>query len=138
MQGDAYQNSLYINPGQNNNHWINISLEGTTSNRAAIGAKIKVTFKENGIARSVYRDVNSGGSFGSNPLTQHIGIGQATTIESIEIKWPASNTIQVFKNIQPGETLKIKEGNNSFTKVQLRKVDFTAHKMGIISCSPKK
>lgn len=135
--GDAYQNSLYINPGQNNNHWINISLEGVTSNKSAIGAKIKVTFRENGIARSVYRDVNSGGSFGSSPLTQHIGIGQAATIDSIEVKWPASNTIQVFKNIQPGETLKIKEGDTSFTKMKMRKVDFTAHKMGIISCSPK-
>lgn len=135
--GDAYQNSLYINPGQNNNHWVNISLEGVTSNRPAIGAKIKVTFRENGIARSVYRDVNSGGSFGCSPLTQHIGIGQAATIDSIEVKWPASNTIQVFKNIQPGETLKIKEGDESFTKIKLRKVDFTAHKMGIISCSPK-
>ena len=42
--GDSYANSLYLNPGQNNNHWIKISLEGTASNRAAIGAKIKVTF----------------------------------------------------------------------------------------------
>lgn len=137
-EGDAYQNSLYTNPGQNNNRWINISLEGTVSNKVAIGAKIKVTFEENGVKRSVYRDVNSGGSFGSNPLTQHIGIGQANIIQSIEIKWPVSNTAQVFNNIQPGETLKIKEGINSFSKVQLRKVDFTTHKPGIIQCSPKK
>jgi hypothetical protein len=135
--GDAYQNSLYLNPGQNNNNWINLSLEGATSNRLAIGAKIKVTFRENGVVRSVYRDVNSGGSFGCNPLTQHIGIGQAATIDSIEIKWPASNTIQVFKNIQPGETFKIQEGSNTFSKTRLRKVDFTIHKTGLISCSPK-
>ena len=25
-KGDAYENSLYLNPGQNNNHWINLSL----------------------------------------------------------------------------------------------------------------
>ena len=78
-KGDAYENSLYLNPGQNNNHWINLSLQGTVSNKAAIGAKIKVTFKENNTERSVYRDVNSGGSFGSNPLRQHIGIGQAAS-----------------------------------------------------------
>ena len=46
--GDAYENSLYLNPGQNNNHWVALSLEGTTSNKVAIGAKIKVTFNENG------------------------------------------------------------------------------------------
>ncbi len=137
-KGDAYQNSLYVNPGQNSNNWINIALEGVTSNRAAIGTKIKVTFKENTSARSVYREVNSGGSFGCNPLTQHIGIGQATIIDSIEIKWPASETTQVFKNIEPGETLKIKEGDNSLAKMNLKKVDFTAHKLGIISCAPKK
>src|SRR5687768_1721041 len=85
--GDAYENSLYLNPGQNSNHWIRILLEGTNSNRAAIGAKIKVTFKENGKERFVYREVNSGGSFGSNPLRQHIGIGQAHIIDKIEIHW---------------------------------------------------
>ena len=137
-KGDTYQSSLYINPGQNNNNWVNISLEGVTSNRAAIGTKIKVTFKENNSSRSVYREVNSGGSFGCSPLTQHIGIGQAAIIDSIEIKWPASETIQVFKNIEPGETLKIKEGDSAFAKMKLKKVDFTAHKTGIISCSPKK
>ncbi len=56
--GDAYENSLYLNTGQNTNHWIKISLEGTNSNRAAIGAKIKVTFKENNKERFVYREVN--------------------------------------------------------------------------------
>ena len=136
--GDAYQNSLYINPGQNDNHWINISLEGTTCNRAAIGAKIKVTFKDNGVVRSVYRDVNSGGSFGSNPLTQHIGIGHASTVQSVEIKWPVSNAVQVFTNINPGENIKIKEGNNTVSKLQLVKTDFTVRKPGIIYCSPDK
>jgi FG-GAP-like repeat/ASPIC and UnbV len=133
-KGDAYQNSLYINPGQNTNQWINLSLEGITCNKAAIGARIKVTFKENGVSRSVYRDVNSGGSFGSNPLTQHIGIGQATAIESIEIKWPVSNAVQLFKNLQPGCTLKIKEGSSDMVKLYLAKTDFTTEAAGLISC----
>ena len=133
-KGDAYQNSLYINPGQNDNRWINLVLEGTKCNRAAIGAKIKVTFKENGIERSVYRDVNSGGSFGSNPLMQHIGIGRAAVIEKIEIKWPVSNAIQVFKNIQPGQTVKIKERKDLLTRINMNRVDFTTTKSGLISC----
>lgn len=137
FDGDGYQNSLYINPGQNDNSWINISLEGVTSNRAAIGAKIKVTFKENGVTRSVYRDVNSGGSFGCNPLRQHIGIGQAVSVESIEIKWPRSNTTQVFKNIDAGMSIKIKEGGNTYTSYKLNTVDFTQIRSGIISCGKK-
>ncbi len=135
--GDAYQNSLYINPGQNNNNWINISLEGVKSNRAAIGARIKVSFSENGKARSVYRDVSSGGSFGANPLLQHIGIGSASEVDSIVISWPTSNTKQVFKEIKAGENLKIKEGMQAFVKTRLAKVDFTSHNIGIISCATK-
>jgi tetratricopeptide (TPR) repeat protein len=122
--GDAYENSLYLNPGQNNNRWINILLEGTTSNRAAIGAKIKVTFKEDGKERFVYREVNSGGSFGSNPLRQHIGTGQAAIIDKIEIQWPATNQTQVFKNVPVGLNIKIKEGTANFTTYKLTQYNF--------------
>jgi hypothetical protein len=136
--GDAYENSLYLNPGQNNNHWVNLLLEGTVSNKAAIGAKIKVTFKENNIERSVYRDVNSGGSFGSNPLRQHIGIGQAASIEKIEITWPVTGKTQIFENPPIDINIKIKEGDNSFITYKLARFDFTSIKSGLISCSPAK
>ena len=43
-------------------------------------------------------DVNSGGSFGANPLRKEIGIGRATVIDELIIKWPATGTIQIFKN----------------------------------------
>jgi len=138
FSGDAYENSLYLNPGQNNNHWINLSLEGVVSNKAAIGAKIKVTFKENGSIRSVYRELNSGGSFGSNPLRQHIGIGQATTIESIEIIWPVTGNKQVFKNPPIDINIKIKEGDNTFGTYKLNHIDFTSLRSGLISCGPVK
>ncbi|HRO70775.1 MAG TPA: CRTAC1 family protein, partial [Chitinophagaceae bacterium] len=122
--GDTYQNSLYLNPGQNDNRFIGIRLEGTTCNRAAIGARIKVSFKENGVLRSVYREVNSGSSFGANPLQQHFGIGQANLIESIEIKWPGSSELQVFRNVKAGGVIKIKQGDKEFVTVELKKLDF--------------
>ncbi len=84
--GDAYYNSLYINPGQGNNNWISITLEGTKSNRSAIGAHIAVSFKEDTVQRTVYMDVNSGGSFGSNPFRKEIGIGKAKMIDELIIK----------------------------------------------------
>jgi len=123
--GDAYESSLYLNPGQNNNHWVNLSLRGTVSNRIAIGAKIKVTFKENGKERSVYREVNSGGSFGANPLLQHIGIGQATSIEKIEVTWPVTGKTQVFQNPPVDTNIKIKEGDNQLVTYQLKRLDLT-------------
>lgn len=134
--GDSYQNSLYLNPGQNNNRWINIALEGVKSNRAAIGAKIKVTFRDNGVVRSVYRDVNSGGSFGSNPLLQHIGIGQATVVESVEVKWPTSHTVQTFKDIPAGEHITVREGDPSLVKHIYNSVNFLLAGNRIVSCAP--
>jgi hypothetical protein len=134
---DAYENSLYLNPGQNHNHWINLSLEGIVSNRAAIGVRIKVTFKENDIERSVYRDVNSGGSFGSNPLAQHIGLGQATSVEKIEITWPVTGKVQVFENPPIDTNIKIKEGDNKFITYQLTRLDFISEKHALLACSPK-
>lgn len=122
--GDTYTNSLYMNPGQNDNRWIKLKLEATSGNRSAIGSKIKVTFKENGKTRSVYCELNSGGSFGSSPLRMEIGIGQATIIDEIAITWSKTNKTQIFKNIKPNQLLKIKEGDAKFKVVSLRRFDF--------------
>ena len=136
--GDAYENSFYLNPGQNNhNHWINLCLKGTISNRAAIGARIKLTFKENDSVRSVYRDVNSGGSFGSNPLCQHIGVGQAAVIEKMEIFWPVTGKTQLFEKVPVDVNLKITEGENKFISYNLARFDLTKKGPGLIKCSPK-
>ncbi len=123
-KGDSYNSSLYANPGQNNNNWIGLKLEGVKANKAAIGSHIKVTFTENGVKRSVYKDVNSGGSFGSSPLRQEIGIGQAKSIDDIEIKWAGSQTVQRFTNIIPNQFLHITEGNPHAEVIHLKKLTY--------------
>ncbi len=122
--GDAYQNSFFLNPGQADNNWICIKLEGKDANRAAIGSRIKVTFKENGVMRRVYRDVNSGGSFGASPLRREIGIGKASDIEEIEIQWHGSNEVQTFHNIKPNQFIKITEGDEKIEYVHLKKIEW--------------
>ncbi|MCR8558867.1 CRTAC1 family protein [Mucilaginibacter sp. BJC16-A38] len=122
--GDAYANSLYLNPGQGTNNWISLKLEGVTANKAAIGSHIKVTFTENGIKRSVYHDVNSGGSFGSSPLQQEIGIGQAKIIDEIAIQWAGSQKTQFFRNITPNQFLHIAEGDNVAHPIHLKQLNF--------------
>lgn len=122
--GDAYQNSLFLNPGQGNNNWICVKLEGKEANRAAIGSRIKVTFRENGVLRSVYREVNSGGSFGASPMRREIGIGSATEIDEIEIEWHGSDEVQVFRDIKPNQFLKITEGEEDIEYVDLKKINW--------------
>ena len=124
FKGDSYTSSLYVNPGQSNNNWISLKLEGVKANRAAIGSHIKLSFTENGNKRSVYKDVNSGGSFGSSPLQQEIGIGQAKWIDDIEITWAGSNTVQHFKNIAPNQFLHLTEGNNTAEVIHLKRLAF--------------
>ena len=76
VNGDKYHNVLFQNPGQGN-HWLTVKLVGKKTNRAAIGARIKVvTAGENPL--TVHRHVSSGSSFGGNPLQQTIGLAKAT------------------------------------------------------------
>lgn len=118
--GDAFQNSFFLNPGQHHNNWINIELEGTKSNKAAIGTSLKLSITENGQLRHIYRDVNSGGSFGSSPLRREMGIGKAKIIDKMEIKWHGSGMVQVFYAIMPNQFIKIKEGGKHIEKVNLK------------------
>lgn len=122
--GDSFYNSLYLNPGQNNNRWIRLLLEGTDSNRSAIGTKVKVSFRENGVSRSVYRILNSGGSFGASALRMEIGIGQAKIIDQIEITWPKSGKKEIFSTIHPNQFIKIIEGKKGFSKLNIKKTIF--------------
>ncbi len=140
LSGDGFFNSLYVNPGQNDNKWISVLLEGIKSNRSAIGAHIAVTFTENGAKRTVYMDVNSGGSFGGNPLRKEIGIGRAKMIDELIIKWPTTGIVQVFKNIVPDQFIKIKEGNKQIEKMNLKVLKFKAQqgKINMIGCAPIK
>lgn len=135
--GDAYNNSLYLNPGQNDNRWINIQLEGSETNRSAIGTRLKVTFREKGVKRVLYRDVNSGGSFGASALRREIGIGQSNLIDEIEITWAKTGKKQVLRNLKPNQFIKVKEGSNVITKVNLKKTPFTNQYTDIPICDSK-
>ena len=114
VPGDTYRNVLFTNPGHENN-WIGLKLVGEKSNRAAIGARIKATLASEGIEpRSIYRVVTSGGSFGASSFKQHIGLGKAHRIETLEIRWPTSGSTQVFKHVGVNQTVEIKESENNY------------------------
>ena len=107
--GDTYQSTLYHNPG-NSNHWITLELEGVTTNRAAFGAQVDLTVRSQGRDRHIFRTVGYGSSFGGNPLRQHIGVGSATSITAVEIRWPTSHTTQRFRDIAGDQPYPGREG----------------------------
>ena len=115
--GDFFQNALFVNPG-NNNNWVYIKLQGTKSNKAAIGSKIKLTITENGKQRNIYRTVSSGASFGANTLTQQIGVGNATSIDKLEVQWANGSTAYTdYGTATIGKRIIITEGDID-TKVE--------------------
>ncbi|HVU57665.1 MAG TPA: CRTAC1 family protein [Puia sp.] len=140
LKGDGYFNSLYINPGQDNNNWISILLQGVKCNRSAIGAHIALSFREEGIKRTVHMDVNSGGSFGCNPFRKEIGIGKASIIDELAITWPTTGTVQVFKDIKPCQFITIREGKDQIEKLNLTRLNFKHgdQKMNMIGCVPER
>jgi len=77
--------SIFLNDTKASGHRVLFKLEGTTSNRAAIGAR--VTVYAGGVARIA--EVRAGGSYISqNDLRLHFGLGLETRISKVEITWP--------------------------------------------------
>ena len=121
VPGDKYASALFRNPGQHANNWISLRLVGVKSNRSAVGARIQLTLEGDGHQkRFIYRDVTSGGSFGASPLRQHIGLGKAKRIETLEIWWPTSNTRQIFHQVRPNQHLEIKEFEKNYVQQERR------------------
>lgn len=107
VPGDKYHNILFQNPGHANN-WLTVKLIGQETNRAAIGARIKVVTAGDE-PRTIHRHISSGSSFGANPLQQTIGLGKTDRIALLEIQWPKSKKSQVFRDIATNQAIEITE-----------------------------
>lgn len=119
-EGDVYRRVLFENPGQSKN-WVKLKLEGVQSNRSAIGARLKITVVENGVTRQIYKTVNSGGSFGANPLRQEIGLGSAAKIRELEVFWPTTGQTQKFENIPANKTWYLVEGRTALQELRVKR-----------------
>jgi tetratricopeptide (TPR) repeat protein len=114
VPGDKHAMRVFKNPG-NHNDWLNIRLVGTRSNRAAVGAQIKVIVKDgNEPPRSIYRVVGQTSSFGGNPMEQHIGLGHDAHVISVDVSWPATKTSQHFTDIPKNQYVEIHEFASSY------------------------
>jgi hypothetical protein len=104
--------SLLVNQVRSPNHWIGLKTVGTKSNRDGIGAK--VTLKVG--ARVLVDEVRSGSSYDSNSdMRLHFGLGPATKIDSIQIRWP-SGLIERFENISVDAIHTLTEGSGAAVK----------------------
>ena len=106
LNSNGTENRLYKNNAGNSNKWVIIKLQGTNSNRSAIGARVKVKAG----SLSMIREVSGGsGGKGQNSLPVEFGLGSATTIDSIIVRWP-SGLVQGFAGITPNVIYSLTEG----------------------------
>jgi hypothetical protein len=100
--GPAY---LYRNDGGNRNHWLQLKLVGTKSNRNGIGAAVRVS----GAGGTQWQTVHSGSSYCSaSDLALTFGLGKDASVSAVEIDWP-SGTKQKLTNLASNQRLEIKE-----------------------------
>jgi hypothetical protein len=121
--GDAFYDVFYENPGFGA-HWLGVQLVGVKSNRSAIGAVLRADFDDGGTRRSVHRVVNSGGSFGANPLRQTLGLGAAGVVQTLEVRWPATGRTQTFHDVPVDRVIRIREGADAWETLDLRPTPF--------------
>ncbi len=119
--GNPFYNALYENPGHGN-RWMSVHLVGAESNRAGIGARIRVEVSTGIGRRSITARVSSGGSFGASTLEQEIGLGPAQRIESLTVYWPTSDTLQEFRDLPADTRYEIREDSEKYTIVNLPSV----------------
>src|SRR5437764_14813105 len=87
---------------------IKIKLVGTKCNRTAIGARVRVVTGKH----SQTDEVHSGTSVMSqSDLRLHFGLGDAENIDRLEVKWPTTQEVETFTNLEVNRILTIKEGS---------------------------
>jgi hypothetical protein len=112
IHGDRYHNIMFENPGRGH-HWLTVRLVGERTNRAAIGARIKVVTGGDA-PLTVHRHVTSGSSFGANPLEQTIGLGASGRVATLEVEWPTSGTTQVFRDVPVDRSIEVVEFSDAY------------------------
>ncbi len=99
---DSYQ--LYKNTLNNDNNFLGVNLFDSGPNPYAINAKIKVFTNES----TQLREVTSSNNYVSNnPLKQHFGLGQSTTINKIEVTWPDGELQNITQSLNINEIISI-------------------------------
>lgn len=129
FRGDAFPDTLFINPSQPPVA-VTLRLVGTTSNRSAIGARVRIVTD----ARTFHHLVGGTGSFGANSLQVEAALGGATRIERVEIDWPgawsgpladASGT-EVVTGVEPGHVVTIRQGEGVIAARPYARLDLEA------------
>ena len=117
VDGDGDQDALVLNlfgrvdllrneSPRDGRHWLRVRLEGTTSNRSAIGARLEAELAD---GRVLVRDVRSGHSYQcQSELVVHFGLGSQARVERLTVHWP-SGAETVLEDLSVDRLLDVRE-----------------------------
>jgi hypothetical protein len=96
-------------------HWVSFEFAGAKSNRLAIGTKIKIIAG----ASTQTEEVRSGGGYISqHDLRVHFGLGAATKVDSVEIRWPSGKT-ETLSNLAADKFYSVLEGSGVVDRAKI-------------------
>jgi len=96
---------IWINQSPGNNHWLELKLQGTKSNRDGIGARIKVVTKSG----TQYDHKSTAAGYASSSAGPvHFGLGTDSSADLVEIRWP-SGTVQQLRDVAGDRIVLVKE-----------------------------
>jgi hypothetical protein len=98
--------SLLRNDQRTGRHWIAVRLEGVRSDRAAIGAAVRVTVNGRAQARAA---LSQSSYYSHDDLRLHFGLGAATRADSIEVRWP-SGAVETLRDVAGDRVVTVREG----------------------------
>jgi len=107
--------SLLRNDLSTSNHWIQLRLEGSKSNRSAIGATVRI---EAGGAVQTQSVLSQSSYVSQNDFRLHFGLGDATRVDRIKVHWP-SGAVQEFKNVAGDASVLLVEGSETVKRLSM-------------------
>ena len=124
---------LYRNDLAPGRHWLRVRLTGAASNRAAIGARIRVHATIGGQAVWQLREVSAQNSFnGHSDLELHVGLGDAIGIDSLEVTWPSGRQ-ELLRDVAVDRRLNLIEGDSPTpVAVSLVQADVTGRDVSLV------
>jgi len=114
---------IWMNQSGNHNHWLDVALEGTKSNRDGIGASIRVETASG----NQYNSMSSASGYASSSLgSVHFGLGKESVVKVLQVDWP-SGIKQTFRGLQADRVLRLKKCSRVFGARSLARCAYRAN-----------
>lgn len=111
-----FENQLERNLEAAERRWLTLRFETGRPNRFAVGARVRiVVVRQRGdqsTTRSLERVVGTGAGFGASSLQLELGLGDATDVERIDVRWPTGEW-QSFRDVSLDRRIQIEQGKET-------------------------